>query len=426
MKRRRTSHIVLAAGGTGGHMFPALALMEELVARGHRVSLITDDRGLRYKDLFDGVKVLKVNSATFSGRGPLGKLAALFRVLSGIVESRRMLKRLAPGVVVGFGGYPSLPTLLAAVWSGIPTCLHEQNAVLGRVNRFLARWVDAVALSFEKTLKAKWHRYNYVVVTGNPVRREIIELGDKAYPPIGDDRIFRILVVGGSQGASIFSDVVPAAISILPRALQRRLQITQQCREEDIAAVREIYAKTKIAVELSTFISNLPECMEWAHLVIGRAGASTIAELTAAGRPAVLVPYPHATDDHQMENAREMVVAGGAWLFHQKEFNPSELAKTLQRLAKRPRDVWRAAEDARRVGKPYATKDLGDLVERLALVQGDARVIRVNEVALRPAPRQETETGEVPSALAVEEQQADPEKQEQKVIKNPLRARRQT
>ncbi len=381
MKRRRTSHIVLAAGGTGGHVFPASAVMCELLRRGHEVTLITDSRGYQYRDQFEGIKILRVNSTTFSNLGLWGKLMALPHLISSVFDARRLLEnmRRTPGVVVGFGGYPSFPAIRAALSLNIPTCIHEQNAVLGRVNRYLAKSVDAIALSFEKTQKAKVEDYAQMVVTGNPVRQEIVELGDKFYPDIGEDRIFRILVIGGSQGASIFGEVVPQAISTLPRALQRRLQITQQCREEDIDRVREIYANTRIAVELSTFIADIPQCLEWAHLVIGRAGASTIAELTASGRAAILVPYPHATDNHQVENARDLVICGGAWLFNQKEFNAAELAKLLQRLAKRPRDVWRASEDARKVGKPYATKDLADLVERLALVRGDRRSIRTEK-----------------------------------------------
>ncbi len=382
MKRRRTCHIVLAAGGTGGHVFPACALKDELLRRGHEVSFITDQRGFDYRDHFSDVKIYRVSSTNFSNRGLLGKLFALPKIISSIFDARRILHdmRRPPGVVIGFGGYPSLPAVKAALSLGIPTCIHEQNAVLGRVNRYLAPSVDAVALSFEKTRKLKVENYNQVIVTGNPVRQEIVELGDKFYPDIGEDRIFRILVIGGSQGASIFSEVVPQAISTLPRALQRRLQITQQCRPEDIEQVRAAYTNTKIAVELSTFIPDIAHSLEWSHLVIGRAGASTIAELTASGRAGVLVPYPHATDNHQIENAREMVVGGGAWLFNQKEFNAAELAKLLQRLAKRPRDVWRASEDARKVGKPYATKDLADLVERLALVKGDSRGIRVTKI----------------------------------------------
>jgi len=381
MKRRRTSHIILAAGGTGGHIFPAMALKDELLRRGHDVSLITDSRGYHYRDYFEDIKIRKINSVNFSGRGKLARLMALPGLIRSISDAKFILKSLKrpPGVVVGFGGYPSFPSLKAALSLKIPTCIHEQNAVLGRVNRYLAKSVDAVALSFEKTLKTRLEKYAQVIVTGNPVRREIVELGDKFYPDIGEERIFRILVIGGSQGASIFSDVVPQAISTLPRALQRRLQITQQCRAEDIDRVREIYADTRIAVELSTFIADIPQCLEWAHMVIGRAGASTVAELTVSGRAAILVPYPHATDNHQIENARDLVLNGGAWLFNQKEFNAAELAKLLQRLAKRPRDVWRASEDARKIGKPFATKDLADLVERLALVKGNRRSIHTAE-----------------------------------------------
>jgi len=381
MKRRRTSHIVLAAGGTGGHIFPACALKDELVRRGHDVTLVTDDRGYHYREQFKDAKVRKINSVSFAHRGLLGKLFALPKMITSIREAKFLLTGMKrpPGIVIGFGGYPSFPTIKAALSLGIPTCLHEQNAVLGRVNRYLAQAVDAVALSFEKTKKTKLEKYRHVVVTGNPVRAEIVDLGDKFYPDIGEESIFRILVIGGSQGASIFSEVVPQAISTLPRALQRRLQITQQCRPEDIEQVRKIYANTKIAVELSTFITNIPECLEWAHLVIGRAGASTIAELTSSGRAGILVPYPHATDDHQIENAREMVLCGGAWLFKQEDFNAAQLAKILQRLAKRPKEVWRASEEARKIGKPYATKDLADLVERIALVQGDSRSIKIEE-----------------------------------------------
>lgn len=385
MTRRRTSHFVLAAGGTGGHVFPAAALKKELLRRGHEVTLVTDSRGYQYREQFEDITVRKINCVPFSNGGIFGKLLALPKVISSISDAKFILKGMKrpPGIVVGFGGYPSFPTIKAALSLNIPTCIHEQNAVLGRVNRYLAKSVDAVALSFEKTRKARMGSYEQMVVTGNPVREQIVELGDKFYPDIGDDRIFRILVVGGSQGASIFSEVVPQAISTLPRALQRRLQITQQCRAEDIDGVREIYAKTRIAVELSTFITNIPQCMEWSHLVIGRAGASTIAELTASGRAGILVPYPHATDDHQSENAREMVLGGSAWLFSQKDFTAAQLAKLLQRLSKRPQDVLRASEEARKIGKPYATKDLADLVERLALVKGDSRSIHMAKVEIK-------------------------------------------
>lgn len=384
MIRRRTSHIVLAAGGTGGHMFPALSLMEELKDRGHRVTLVTDNRGIKYKDLFKGIKIYQVNSASFAGKGIIGKLLSVPKIIAGIFEARSILKMIGAGTVIGFGGYPSFPTIRAARSLGIPTCLHEQNAVLGRVNRYMAKSVDAVALSFENTKHVNWHANKFTAVTGNPVRKEIVEIGDLYYPTIGDDRIFRILVIGGSQGAKIFSEVVPQAISTLPRASQRRLQITQQCREEDIERVRELYADTKIAVELTTFIDDLPGCLRWAHLVIGRAGASTISELTTAGRPGILVPYPHATDDHQTANARELAGCGGAWLYKNSEFNAKTLAKLLQRMARHPNEVWTAAEESRKIGKPYAANDLADIVERLALVAGDRSHIKINDISTQP------------------------------------------
>ena len=381
MKRRRTSHIVLAAGGTGGHMFPALSVMEELLLRGHRVTLITDKRGLKYRDKFKGIKIYEVNSASFAGKGVVRKIFSIPKIIAGIFEAKSLLKRIGAGAVIGFGGYPSFPTIRAAISLGIPTCLHEQNAVLGRVNRFLARSVDAVALSFEETKYVNWHGNKFTAVTGNPVRKEIVEIGDLYYPTLGDDRIFRILVIGGSQGAKIFSEVVPQAISTLPRASQRRLQITQQCREEDIEKVRELYKDTKIAVELTTFIDDLPNCLRWAHLVIGRAGASTVSELTTAGRPGVLVPYPHATDDHQMENAKELVSRGGGWLYKNNEFTAKTLAKILQKMARHPNEVWAAAEESRKIGKPYAANDLADIAERLALVKGDRAIIKLNDIS---------------------------------------------
>ncbi|HPF47655.1 MAG: undecaprenyldiphospho-muramoylpentapeptide beta-N-acetylglucosaminyltransferase [Alphaproteobacteria bacterium] len=381
MIRRRTSHIVLAAGGTGGHMFPALALMEELLERGHKVTLITDNRGIKYRKLFKGIKIFQVDSASFAGKGPVGKILSIPKIISGVFEARSILKMIGAGAVIGFGGYPSYPTIRAAISLGIPTCLHEQNAVLGKVNRHLAKSVDAVALSFEDTKYVNWHKNKYTAVTGNPVRKEIVDIGDLYYPTLGDDRIFRILVIGGSQGAKIFSEVVPQAVSTLPRASQRRLQITQQCREEDIEAVRDLYADTKIAVELTTFIDDLPTCLRWAHLVIGRAGASTIAELTTAGRPGILVPYPHATDDHQMANAREMISNGAGWIYQNDEFNAKVLAKMLQRMARHPNEVWAAAEESRKIGKPFAANDLADIVERLALVKGDRSVVVVNNIS---------------------------------------------
>jgi UDP-N-acetylglucosamine--N-acetylmuramyl-(pentapeptide) pyrophosphoryl-undecaprenol N-acetylglucosamine transferase len=382
MKRRRTSTIVLAAGGTGGHLFPALAIKDELKKRGHKVFLITDKRGMNYAKLFEDITIYKVNSATFSGKNIIGKILAIPQIIKGIFEAKSLLKNLNPGVVIGFGGYPSFPTLKAAKMLNIPTCLHEQNAVLGKVNRHLAKSVDALALSFENTRKMKPLSYKEIFVTGNPVREEFCMLGEEYFPTISDDTDIHILIMGGSQGASIFSDIIPAAISTLPVGLQKRLVISQQCRKEDIENVKKAYSATKVRAELADFITNVPEVFRTTHLVIGRSGASTMSELTAAGRPAILVPYPFATDGHQVDNARGMAEAGGAWLYLQDDFTVRTLAKLLLKLSRSPKDIWHAAEEARKLGKPFATKDLADLVERLALVKGDMKIIKTKKSQL--------------------------------------------
>jgi UDP-N-acetylglucosamine--N-acetylmuramyl-(pentapeptide) pyrophosphoryl-undecaprenol N-acetylglucosamine transferase len=367
--RRRHFPVVLAAGGTGGHMFPAHVLAEELLARGHEAALITDSRGLRFISLFDNIPSYEVPSATFRG-GILRRLAALGAVVKGIIAARHMLKRIRPAVVIGFGGYPSLPTVLAAMTLGIPTCLHEQNAVLGRVNRALAGWVRMIALSFENTHKLPAGRDDFITVTGNPVRSDVVEIAHDSYPRLDDGQPFHLLVLGGSQGASILSHVVPGAISALPKALRRRLQIVQQCREEDLANVADTYREFGVKATLSPFIENLPNELAKAHLVISRAGASTVTELAAAGRPSVLVPLPSATDDHQSANAAELASAGGAWIIPEEAFSIATLAKRLQNLANNPDRLTLAAGRALKVAKPRATQDLANLVEQVAIAGG--------------------------------------------------------
>jgi UDP-N-acetylglucosamine--N-acetylmuramyl-(pentapeptide) pyrophosphoryl-undecaprenol N-acetylglucosamine transferase len=356
-------HYVLAAGGTGGHMIPAHALAEELMARGHHVALITDDRGARIPGLFERVPVHVLPAGRMSG-GPLGWLRGLRNIIAGRGMAGRMYETFRPSAVIGFGGYPALPALLAAGAAGIPTLVHEQNAVLGRVNRLLARKVDAIATAYPDVdrLAAKHEHKTFLV--GNPVREEVIALRDQPFPPLGDDGVFRILVTGGSQGAAILSHVVPDGLGLLPEHFRRRLQVTQQCRAEHIEAVRAKYAALGIPADLATYLPDLPDRLAWSHLVIGRAGASTIAELTAAGRPAILVPLPSATDDHQTANAREMAKVGGARMISQKQFSPVELAKQMQKLGLEPEALAKAAARARAVGRPDAAKDLADLVER--------------------------------------------------------------
>ena len=358
-----TRHYVLAAGGTGGHMIPAHALAEELMLRGHRVALVTDDRGARIPGLFEKAQVHVLPAGRLSG-GPIGWLKAARAIMTGRAMALRLYETFQPAAVVGFGGYPAFPALLAARRDRIPALIHEQNAVLGRVNRLVAARVDAIATSYPHVERLPAAAADRVHFVGNPVRDEIVALREQPFPPLTEDGIFRLLVTGGSQGASIFSTVVPDALALLPEHFRRRLQVTQQCRSEDIEQVRARYAAIGIPADLATYLPDMPERLAWSHLVIGRAGASTIAELTAAGRPAILVPLPSATDDHQTANAREMAKAGGARMIAQASFAPVELAKQMQKLALDPVALANAAARAKAVGKPDAAKALADLVER--------------------------------------------------------------
>jgi UDP-N-acetylglucosamine--N-acetylmuramyl-(pentapeptide) pyrophosphoryl-undecaprenol N-acetylglucosamine transferase len=356
-------HFLLAAGGTGGHMIPAHALAEELRRRGHRVALVTDARGAKIPGLFAGVDTHVLPAGRLGG-GVLGWIKAAKGIWQGRQAARALIREFEPAVVVGFGGYPALPTLLAALSLKVPTALHEQNAVLGRVNRLLARRVDALATAYHQVdrLPAKVDP----IIVGNPVRAEVLALRSQPYPPLTEDGIFRLLVTGGSQGASVLSTVVPDALGMLPIVLRQRLQVTQQCRPEDIEQVRARYAELDIPADLATYLGDLPERLGWSHLFVGRSGASTIAELTTAGRPAILVPLPSAMDDHQTANAREMAASGGARSITQARFTPVELAKQMQKMALEPGALENAARRARDAGYPNATADLADLVENLA------------------------------------------------------------
>ena len=375
-------HYVLAAGGTGGHMVPAHALAEELLLRGHRVALITDDRGARIPGLFGNVQVHVLPAGRLAG-GPAGWFRAARNIMTGRAMALRLYETFLPSAVIGFGGYPAFPALLAARRDRIPTLLHEQNAVLGRVNRLMAGKVDAIATAYPNVQRLPAKVADRVSLVGNPVRDAVLALRDQPFPPLTEDGIFRLLVTGGSQGASILSEVVPEGLALLPEHFRRRLQVTQQCRAEDIDEARARYAALGIPADLATYLPDLPERLAWAHLVIARAGASTIAELTAAGRPAILVPLPSATDDHQTCNAREMARAGGARMIAQARFTPVELAKQMQKLGLEPVALARAAEQAKAVGRPDAARDLADLVERTGRDPG-ADPAFVRDAVLRP------------------------------------------
>ena len=378
-------NFVLAAGGTGGHMVPAHALAAELKSRGHGVLLITDERGARFPGLFKDVPVHILPAGRLGG-GAIGMLKAGMSVLKGRGEAKRLYKAHRPDAVVGFGGYPAFPSLLAASSMRVPTVLHEQNAVLGRVNRLLAGEAEAIAIAYDQVDRLKTKYQGKTVVVGNPVREEVAKLGELPYPPFDEVAPLKILITGGSQGASVLSDVVPEGLGLLQPSLRRRLQVVQQCRPDDIEQVRNHYAALGIPAELMTYIEDMPDKLADAHLVIGRAGASTIAELTAAGRPAILIPFPSATDDHQTANAREMTKAGGARTIQQDNFTPEVLARQIEAMAADPVALNNAAARALSVGRPHAARDLADLVERAGggvapVVVGPALSPRVRAVA---------------------------------------------
>lgn len=376
-------HYVLAAGGTGGHLIPAFALAAELHERGHHVALITDERGAAIPGKPDFLPAHVLPAGRF-GKNPLGWPAGVSAVLEGRAMALRLFESFQPSAVVGFGGYPALPALLAATAVKLPSIVHEQNAVLGRVNRLLAGRVDAIATSYESVDRLKPKHADKVHLVGNPVRAEVLALREQDFPAFTDESLLRILVTGGSQGARVLSEVVPDGLAMLPPALRQRLQVTQQCRAEDLEAVRKRYAEHDIPAELGTYFEDMHERLADAHLFIGRAGASTIAELTAVGRPAILIPLPIATDDHQAVNTREMVKAGGARMIRQEAFQPKELAKQIQVMAMNPQSLANAAHCAFNCGRPDAAKDLADLVESMSGIDL-MDVIRVGEAAPRAA-----------------------------------------
>ncbi len=356
--------VAIAAGGTGGHVFPAEALAEVLARRGHRLLLLTDARsGAFASPAFAGRERHVLHGAGIAGRGVLRGGAALAGLAAGTVQARRILARAHAGVVVGFGGYPAVaPVLAARLLARRPAIvLHEQNAVLGRANRLLARLADGLALSYAATARVPDGARS--VITGNPVRPAVAALAGVPWTPPGS--AVQLLVLGGSLGARVLSDVVPAALAALPAALRARLRVVQQCRTEDLGRVRDAYAAASIAATLSPFFADVAARLAAAHLVVARAGASTVAELAAAGRPSVLVPLPHAIDDHQTANARALAEAGAAWLMPQPSFTPAALAGLLAHLLDDPAALAAAAARAAAGFRADAAARLADLVDSL-------------------------------------------------------------
>ena len=358
-------YVMLTAGGTGGHLFPAYALSEELLRRGYVVDLITDLRGERYGGDFPARKILKVPAATFSSKSPIAILKTLYKLTAGTIKAYFFLGKVRPNAIIGFGGYPTFPPLIAASLRGIPSAVHEQNAVVGRANRFMLRFVKRIATSFSKTKHITAKNSKKVNYTGNPVRQKVLDWVNLEYstPQINDD--FHLLVFGGSQGARFFSDTVPEVVAKLSEKHRKRLKIVQQCREEDVERVKEAYQKAGIEFEVDTFFDNLPELMAYSHLVIGRSGASSVTELAVLGRPSILVPLPHALDSDQLLNANSLMDEGGALCVAQKDLTTERLTQELETFMENPDKLAKAAKSAKSVGKPQAVSLLADMVEEL-------------------------------------------------------------
>lgn len=353
--------ILLAAGGTGGHLFPAASLAEALKRRGVEVDLATDDRALKYGGEFPARAIHAIPSATTTGAGLVSKAMAAVTLGRGVVSALALVRRLKPRAVIGFGGYPTVPPLLAASILGAPSILHEQNAVMGRANKFLASRVSLIATGFPdlggvaEGLKGKL-RY-----TGNPVRPAVLEAAKTPYPGF-DDGILRVLITGGSQGARVMSDVAPAALALLSADERSHIRLTQQARGEDKARVAAACAALAFPVELAEFFADLPQRIANSHLVIGRAGASTVSELAVIGRPSILVPFPFALDQDQAANAAVLAANGAATVVPQTEFTPAKLASMLRAALNDPERLARDAAAARRAGVSDAADRLADLV----------------------------------------------------------------
>lgn len=360
------SPIILASGGTGGHLFPAQALAAELKTRGHKLILLTDHRGYKFGGIFSEVEKHRIRSGTPLAPGLLGKGLGIIRLLIGIREAGKLLNLLQPSIVVGFGGYPSVPALIAASRKGITTVIHEQNAILGRANKLLASHVLCIATSFEDTCGISLKNYKKVTHTGNPIRSSIAELGKLQYPQIKKDGPINILVTGGSQGAGNFSELIPEAIKLLSPQIKTRIKINQNCRPEDLEKIRRNYRINGINADVDIFFDDLPVRLRAAHVVVCRAGASTLAELAAAGRPAIIFPYPYAADDHQTINSRSLEAVGGAIVLKEEQATSEKLADLLLQLFTSPEWFLNAAKAALKMGRPNASIDLADLVENMA------------------------------------------------------------
>jgi UDP-N-acetylglucosamine--N-acetylmuramyl-(pentapeptide) pyrophosphoryl-undecaprenol N-acetylglucosamine transferase len=360
------STIVITSGGTGGHLFPAQALAEELQRRKHKIVLITDERGFKWRDQFPQIRLHMTMSGTTEPSGIINRLRAIFLLAIGTVQAWLLLGKYRPRVVIGFGGYPTLPTMFAAILRTPLTCIHEQNGVMGRANLLISPRVDAIALSIAEPMGLRESDFAKSDITGNPVRQSVIDMRNAPYPSLDGDDEISLLIFGGSQGARIFSELIPEVIELLSPPLRRRLKITQQCRLEDEEAIRASYEKLGLEVLVATFFKDLPERIAKSHLVISRSGASTVSELSVIGRPAILVPLASALDGDQAANAAYFAKASAGWVFDERELTARILADKIADLIGSPQTLIDAAASACALGRPSAVQRLADLVDRLA------------------------------------------------------------
>jgi UDP-N-acetylglucosamine--N-acetylmuramyl-(pentapeptide) pyrophosphoryl-undecaprenol N-acetylglucosamine transferase len=357
---------VVAAGGTGGHLFPAQALAEALIARGWTIVLASDERVAGLAQDFPAERRIGLSAATFKPGDPIGMARAGLAVVRGAAQARRAYRELGPHVVVGFGGYPSAPALVGAILDRRPTVIHEQNAVMGRANRMLAPHVRVVACAFPTLKKAPAKVAERAVVVGNPVRPPIRALAEVPYIPPEPNGPLRLLVTGGSQGARLLSELVPEAVKQLPEHLRQRLSVAQQARPESMNFARRSYRDANVEAEIAPFFRDMASRLRQAHLVIGRSGAGTVCEFAVAGRPSILVPLAIAIDDDQGQNARLLAEAGGAEIAREHQLTVDSLANALEKLLVNPARLARMAAAARAVAMPDAAERLADVVEQAA------------------------------------------------------------
>lgn len=352
--------IVLSSGGTGGHVYPAQSLAQELEKRDFHVEIITDQRGKAFQNSLSHTTIYSLSM--YHGRGRAAFVWLGLSILRGVFQSLWIYRRIKPAAVIGFGGYPSIPAVVAAWILRIPIAIHEQNAVLGRANRLAAWFAHRVAVSFHHT---RYIKNSEIIFTGNPVRPAIIQVGVRGYMPPQKDEPLRVFIFGGSQGAKIFSQIVPKAFAAFPPALRQRFQVIQQCRQEFLSETQAVYDELGMTVSLQSFFEDMDRKLQEAHLVISRSGASTVAELTVAGRPAIFVPYALAMDGHQQANAQELGKEGAAWVILEKDFTADQLAKVLKEILDSPEELAVKSTKMIEYGRPNAVVMLADMVQDL-------------------------------------------------------------